>query len=174
MSPIKQLVYVSSAVEPFSDDELVDILRVSRRNNTAVGVTGALLYAGGNIMQVLEGPTEAVDSVYARVERDARHRGAIVLLDRPTDDRMFADWSMGFLNPDHLSDDDRAAARSILDLTESRPGAVQRLMGSFRGMLPGVRSSLAASLPAQPPTRYELTAHRRQPDAPHRRAGPTL
>ncbi|GAB5537041.1 MAG: BLUF domain-containing protein [Rubricoccaceae bacterium] len=136
-SSLKQLVYVSSAVAPYSTDELVDILRVSRRNNEAVGVTGALLHSGGNIMQVLEGPGEAVDAVYARVCADRRHHSAITLLDRSVDGRVFPDWSMGFVNPDVLSDEDREAARSLRSLTESGPDAAQRLMGSFRHLLPG-------------------------------------
>ena len=38
------LVYLSSGTNRFSPRELGDILAVSRRNNTASGVTGLLLY----------------------------------------------------------------------------------------------------------------------------------
>ena len=48
-------VYVSSAVDLFSDEELLKLLDVSRKNNQALDVTGMLLYKGGNFMQFLEG-----------------------------------------------------------------------------------------------------------------------
>lgn len=38
------LVYVSSAVEPFSPAELADLLSISHRNNASLGITGMLLY----------------------------------------------------------------------------------------------------------------------------------
>ena len=132
----KQLVYVSSAVHPLSKDELVQILRVSHRNNTAAGITGALLHAEGNLMHVLEGPPDAVDAVYNRVRRDSRHHGVLLLLETTVDERSFADWSIGFLSLEELPAEDRAAARSLYSLTEPGPGAVRRLMGTFRKLLP--------------------------------------
>ncbi len=54
------LVYVSSAVRPFSRVDLDDLLATSRANNARVGITGMLLYKDGNFMQVLEGDEEAV------------------------------------------------------------------------------------------------------------------
>lgn len=133
---LKQLVYVSSAVHPFSHDELVQILRVSHRNNVKVGVTGALLHAEGNIMHVMEGPPDAVDAVYSRVSKDPRHHGVLTLLEQYVEERTFANWSIGFLRPELLDDEDRAIARSLYDLTEPAPGAVRRLMASFRKLLP--------------------------------------
>lgn len=139
--PLVQLVYVSSAPRLFEHDELLDILRSSRRNNPAVGVTGALLYAGGNIMQVLEGPPDAVDAVYERVCRDPRHRNMIVLLRQEVAERTFPEWAMGFRHLDDLDPADRAAARQIADLTEMTPGRAGILLASFRGLLPGAGST---------------------------------
>ena len=133
---LKQLVYVSSAVHPFSHDELVQILRVSHRNNTAAGVTGALLHIDGNIMHILEGPPDAVDAVYERVSKDPRHHGVLPLLNLKVAERSFADWSIGFLHPENLSEADRQAARSLYTLTEPGTSTVRRLMGSFRKLLP--------------------------------------
>ena len=33
-----------------------------------------MLYAGGHFIQTLEGPEEAVDATFARIQRDTRHR----------------------------------------------------------------------------------------------------
>jgi hypothetical protein len=54
------LVYVSSAVNLFSDEDLIQLLEVSRRNNEKAEITGLLLYSSGNFMQTLEGPEKAV------------------------------------------------------------------------------------------------------------------
>jgi len=80
----------------FAETELVELLRKSRANNERDGVSGMLLYQGGNFIQVLEGPVEAVDRVLARVEKDPRHRGVILMSRRTVAEREFGEWSMGF------------------------------------------------------------------------------
>ena len=137
---VRQLIYGSSATGAFDDDHLVEILRASRRNNPAVGVTGALLFADGNFMQVLEGPREAVEGVYRRVCGDARHRNVLVLYDREVPERTFGEWSMGFVQPGDLGHDDREAVRSLRELTEPGTGPARRLLASFRSMMPGERA----------------------------------
>lgn len=47
-----QLVYLSSAVELFREEELKDLLATSRLNNEKLHVTGMLLYHEGNFIQV--------------------------------------------------------------------------------------------------------------------------
>jgi len=91
-----QSIYLSSAVELFTEAQLVELLRKSGANNERHGVSGMLLYQGGNFIQVLEGPVEAVDRVLARVAKDPRHRGVIVMSRRPVAEREFGEWSMGF------------------------------------------------------------------------------
>jgi hypothetical protein len=89
-------VYVSSAIKPFSQTELLDLLAQSRDNNTSLGITGMLLYKDGNFMQVLEGEEETVQALIAKIAHDPRHRGMIILLRGPLEERQFPDWSMGF------------------------------------------------------------------------------
>lgn len=92
------LVYVSSARELFSDEDLKALLAQSRENNQRLGLTGMLLYKDGNFMQLLEGPEDTVMALYARIERDPRHRGVLIVLKREVEERAFPDWSMGFKN----------------------------------------------------------------------------
>lgn len=51
MDNLISLVCVSSAVRPLRDEEIVDILRVSRRNNEKLDITGMLLYKAGNFVR---------------------------------------------------------------------------------------------------------------------------
>jgi hypothetical protein len=90
------LVYVSSAVVPFSSSELVDLLERSRVNNTRLGVSGMLLYKDGNLMQVLEGEEQTVKALYAKIAEDRRHKGLLRLMEGALEARQFADWSMAF------------------------------------------------------------------------------
>jgi lipopolysaccharide biosynthesis regulator YciM len=98
--PYVLLVYVSSASQLFSEEELKALLLQSRENNTRLGLTGMLLYKDGNFMQALEGPDDAVETLYETIERDPRHQGVLQLTRQPIQDRRFAAWSMGFHNLD--------------------------------------------------------------------------
>ena len=140
-APLVQVVYGSATPRLLDRVELVELLRISRRNNAAVSVTGALLYADGNVMQVLEGPEDAVDATYARIERDPRHRRVIQLVRGPVAERSFPDWSMGgFRDVGGMTDEDREGTRSLFDLTTPGPDRARQLLASFRALIPGVRT----------------------------------
>ena len=90
------LIYVSAAARKLERKDLLDILDVSRRNNSAMGVTGILLFKDGSFMQLLEGEKAAVEEIFRRIEKDPRHRGIYRVHDGTADSRSFAGWSMGF------------------------------------------------------------------------------
>jgi hypothetical protein len=91
-----QLVYISTARQKPSIDELGAILAVSRRNNRATGITGLLLAGGRRFLQALEGPDAAVLAAFERIKSDPRHLGIVALSIAPVDRRAFGDWAMGF------------------------------------------------------------------------------
>lgn len=68
------LVYVSSAVRPFSRSDLEDLPATSRDNNAELGITGMLLYRDDNFMQILEGEEGPVRALYDKIGNDPRHR----------------------------------------------------------------------------------------------------
>lgn len=100
------LVYVSSAVELLATPVLMNILELARENNLRRGVTGMLLYKGGNFMQVLEGEEPTVLELFDKISRDPRHKGIITMLTGYQEHREFPNWSMAFYN---LHDPDLAA-----------------------------------------------------------------
>ena len=126
-----QFVYVSSAVRPFSDEQLRELLEVSHRRNSACDVTGLLLYANGNFIQLLEGAQEDVLATRTRIEADPRHRGMVVLLEGPSAKRDFAEWSMAFKKVEEpeakkLQGCSAFFAESV-DVAEQRSAAVRML-----------------------------------------------
>jgi len=92
---IYQWLYIST-VTPNQSVALDDILRISRRNNSAVQVTGLLMFNGKRFLQVLEGPSAAVAATYARISIDPRHRAPVILSRKTVAVREFGEWSMGF------------------------------------------------------------------------------
>jgi hypothetical protein len=131
------LTYVSSAVKPFSPQELRELLEQCNADNRRREVTGMLLYRGGNFMQVLEGEESTVRSVHQTINGDLRHTGLITLLRRRVDAREFPAWSMGFKdlgsdldNPEGYSE---FLSRPLTAAALSAdPTAPQRLLESFR------------------------------------------
>ena len=92
------LIYVSTATTLMSVPELVDMLEEIRPRNRDRGLTGMLLYSGGNIIQVLEGDRSEVEEVFASIEQDSRHQDVTVLQRKDVEERAFPDWAMGFRN----------------------------------------------------------------------------
>jgi hypothetical protein len=90
------IVYFSSSVSEFQEEELTTILQESRQNNSRAGITGVMLYVRGSIIQVLEGEQETVESLYQRIEKDHRHYAVTRVFSRPIMNRLFADWNMGY------------------------------------------------------------------------------
>lgn len=132
------LVYISRAVRPMDDDDLLDLLRQCRANNAVSGVSGLLLYRGGRFMQALEGPRATVMDLYARVMRDPRHAEVTTLIKFKVPDRAFDGWTMGFANVDRIPEADRAGFNPFLEQDFSpaswlgAPHQAFRLLQAFR------------------------------------------
>jgi len=90
-----RLMYASRAVPAVDHDELIAILRKSKANNPANGVTGVLCFSEGIFLQVLEGGRSSVNRLYNRIVNDARHTQVEILLYQEIGERRFAGWSMG-------------------------------------------------------------------------------
>ena len=138
MSTLHSLVYVSSGVRQFADDDILQILRSSQRNNTRRQVTGMLLYKDGNFLQVLEGEAGQLNSLMQYIEQDERHRCVITLVNKQITERQFPNWSMAFRNLDALSPQDAAAyspflSGSLLDAEfRSKPDRCYKLLMHFK------------------------------------------
>ena len=109
------IVYVSAACGLPSAEVLSDILNTSRRNNADHGITGLLLYVGGNFMQAIEGPETETAALLARIAADPRHRGLRVIAAFPIEQRYFPDWAMGWREASRLASEDRASLSPFFD-----------------------------------------------------------
>ena len=133
-----QVVYVSSAVEPWTEEALVEALGTFREKNTRRGITGMLLHCDGNFIQAIEGPPDEILQLERKIAADPRHHGFIAMIRRELATREFDGWSMGFRN---LTRRDLSAFPGWADVlngnrrgleSPDRPGQALRLLQTFR------------------------------------------
>lgn len=100
-----RLVYVSSTDKDWQAEDLLELLKHCRTNNSARNITGILLYSNKTFFQVLEGEEENINAVFYEIENDPRHRDITVLERAQITERQFPYWSMGFekVNPKEFS-----------------------------------------------------------------------
>ena len=100
------LIYISTAVQALSDEELKEILVISQENNSRDGLTGMLLYGESTFVQLLEGEAGALNETYERIKADHRHTNLSKLDEGVTELQLFPDWFMGYkvISPDDMSE----------------------------------------------------------------------
>ena len=94
------IVYTSEYIGKEEDINLVldDIVKKSKINNPAHGITGLLFYHNQRFIQVLEGERDALEGLMSILEKDNRHKNIQRILDQQVKKRGFMDWNMDSLN----------------------------------------------------------------------------
>lgn len=97
--PCYRLIYRSHSLMPATgntggDAGLADILRVARTKNAALAVTGALMLYDDWFAQVLEGPKDVVETLFARIRTDPRHEAVRLDEADAVPKRLFEKWAM--------------------------------------------------------------------------------
>jgi len=150
MSELYRLVYASKNLFQGSEAELTaavgQILASSQRNNARSNVTGALMFNSGAFAQVLEGPRQAIEETFERIQCDDRHGDVTVLQCGPTESRSFATWSMAFVGASTGGQArfSRLAAESGFDLSRLDGDAVFTMLHELVLEEEGVPLALAA------------------------------
>ena len=98
-----RLMYMSTAVKDFTDNELEELLEKSRENNSKKKVSGLLIIKGRTFIQCLEGDEKEVLDIYSKIEKDERHKDLIELIEEDAEERYFPDWDMGYKNIRNLT-----------------------------------------------------------------------
>ncbi len=108
-----RLMYASRVAHPGRTEDLLAILKQSRANNPAHGITGLLCCSDAVFMQVIEGGRPQVNRLYHSIAADPRHRELVLLSYEEIDERRFAGWSMGQIDLARLN------AATLLKYSES-------------------------------------------------------
>lgn len=131
------LAYFSSASHVMSPRELSALLEEAQANNAKQQVTGLLCHHDGSFLQFLEGEDAVVDPLFARISEDPRHHSVLKMHRGPIARRAFPDWAMALVNPNEVSDAQRAFARSLreTDIATGAAPELEALLQAFRGWL---------------------------------------
>lgn len=90
-------MYVSSAAKHFTEAAMLSLLKSIQGKNEARGISGILLYAEGNIIQVLEGEQEVIETLFEKIKNDRRHSGLMIISKGRVEQRDFPNFAMGFV-----------------------------------------------------------------------------
>ena len=146
---LSQLVYLSRAVSPMSEEELLRLARSAATKNAASNITGTLLYHAGWYLQVLEGDPIVLSALYHdAIALDPRHTDLERLSFTYSDRRAFPNWSMRLIDLSstvELSGEDRNALRAFAATSLVIPAgkAAGLVVRSFESVI-GERLSAAA------------------------------
>lgn len=112
---MKTIVYVSRVAAKTSGaivpTGLYDIYKKSMAFNQTNGIFGTLYYRNGHYLQVIEGPDQVADQLFAKIQNDGRHEQLIVLINQPADSRSYKSWDVRLQSAPHKD----AALKRILE-----------------------------------------------------------
>ena len=166
---VNRLAYVSTPMPTIAATDIADILAVSRRRNLELGVTGLLVHEFGRFTQLLEGSTEAIETLMGSIIRDPRHFDIRIFLQQTAAERSLERWAMwsnyatSAATPRELETREeivRAALESLAAIDRDRR---RRLDPQERIAAEGVRRdrASAASAPRSPRRRRPAPCRRR-------------
>lgn len=131
-----QIAYLSSTLGLLTPADIADILNASREKNGQRGITGMLLYKGGNVIQVLEGEEAQVLPLFATIQKDPRHKGVMKLYQKNVAARDFPEWTMGFHDLSAMDARQLEGFSKILDadfdMQTIQPSTAAKLLNSFK------------------------------------------
>ncbi len=98
------LFYCSVATREMQDNDILDILKVSREKNALHQITGILVYRrlGWEFFQILEGEKEEIFQLLDNISGDDRNTSVDLVYDMEIKERKFKDWSMAFTDLDSV------------------------------------------------------------------------
>ena len=123
-----------------SDDDILDILKISRENNSKKNITGILVFQKKTreFMQILEGEKDAIFDMLDTIQNDNRHTGLELVYDEEIEERMFKNWSMAFADLENVDKCKLDGVSEFLEkgftseLLKENPTKTSRLIKTFR------------------------------------------
>jgi hypothetical protein len=92
---LSQLVYVSNRKPNCTEAEIEKILVACKKNNPGLDITGILLYSDTKFIQMVEGNSKVITTLYDKIKLDNRHSSVMMISYGPIKERSFPSWHMG-------------------------------------------------------------------------------
>lgn len=102
MQKLVQIIYISRSTFETTDavnkiePNVVRILAKSRINNRKNGLVGVLYFGDGAFFQCLEGEEDAINTLFAKIEKDPRHKDIKLISKKYISRLSFPDWAMKY------------------------------------------------------------------------------
>lgn len=102
MQKLVQIIYISRSTFETTDainkiePNVVRILAKSRTNNRKNGLVGVLYFGDGAFFQCLEGDEDAINNLFAKIEKDPRHKDVKLISKKHILRLSFPDWAMKY------------------------------------------------------------------------------
>lgn len=102
MQKLVQIIYISRSTFENTDainkiePNVVRILAKSRINNRKNGLVGVLYFGDGAFFQCLEGDEAAINTLFAKIESDPRHKDVKLISKKYISRLAFPDWAMKY------------------------------------------------------------------------------
>lgn len=114
---MKRVRYISRFAASLTPQDIDEIVEASQRNNPGRNITGMLMASGDLFYQLLEGPRDEIDALYARISEDPRHE-QVLLLDSEIGDfeRICPDWAMQKIDLSLKSAAETAPISALLEM----------------------------------------------------------
>jgi len=133
MNTLSRLVYVSTRTPGVTDDQIVDdIVLPSIAFNRGVGITGCLWFSSDSFLQVLEGGTDDVVSLYERIKTDPRHHSVTTLQEKTIFDRSFLRFQLRVVTDQGMASvAELVATTGIEEPLPDRPVLIERAISEL-------------------------------------------
>ena len=135
MSALVHCIYTSVQRHPLNAAEIARLVQESRLNNKKRGITGILLHVEDTFFQVLEGESDIIESLYASILLDSRHKQITRIIFEPIAKRFFGDclMTLATLTPSELTEilQDSGPERRERLLDGLDEGRAKRLLRAF-------------------------------------------
>ena len=133
---MKRIRYTSEFAEPMDARGIDELTRQSVKNNERDGITGMLVASGSIFFQLIEGPDEAIDRLFQRIQLDPRHRNVLVLgIEQGELARICPDWAMAKADLSAMSNARAEPIKAKLQAVVEHRRAVQELSAELERVM---------------------------------------
>jgi hypothetical protein len=94
MSQLKRVKYVSEFAAHLTSTDIEKLVSQAAENNIKNQITGILVASGHLFFQVIEGPADAIDTLFENIKKDKRHNNVLLLNSEHAAQRIFPDWAL--------------------------------------------------------------------------------
>ncbi len=127
------IVYVSTVTQEMEHNEIKDLLENSKEWNNKNGITGLLLYSGGNFFQIIEGEKNLIAELFQDIKSDKRHRDIIQIFGKEIHKEAYDGYDSDYVSED--SDIDQEQFQHYLNqikvLDNNTQKAVENILKAF-------------------------------------------